>query len=141
MPSFEEIRSAILNNPAAMQMLNGISTRLREERQSGYRRALNQQIDRSQQAFIESDAKKIRLIAPAGAGKTMTIVNRVLYHGTQGVPLKRCSFFRLEIVCQSHDRFAQRNRICRTGKVLYPLFEQVFSLRDSGLRQCAEFVE
>jgi superfamily I DNA/RNA helicase len=118
MPSFEGIRAAILNNPAAMQMLNGISSRLREERQSGYRRALNQQIDRSQQEFNESDAKKIRLIAPAGAGKTMTIVNRVLYHGSQGVPLQRCLLLTFDRSAQNslQSRFADATRKTPTAE-------------------------
>jgi hypothetical protein len=126
MPSFEEIRAAILNNPAAMQMLNGISSRLREERQSGYRRALNQQIDRSQQAFIESDAKKIRLIAPAGAGKTMTIVNRVLYRGSQGVPLQRCLLL-------TFDRSAQNSLQSRFDHTTIRVIAVHLSSRRSNL--------
>ena len=34
--------------------------------------------DKEQRAFIDSQADTIRLIAPAGSGKTQSIVNRVL---------------------------------------------------------------
>lgn len=44
--------------------------------------------DDEQRRFIKSDAEIIRLLAPAGSGKTQSIVNRILYKASQGQPLK-----------------------------------------------------
>lgn len=40
--------------------------------------------DEDQKAFIKSNAETIRLLAPAGSGKTQSIINRVLYQASQG---------------------------------------------------------
>jgi DNA helicase II / ATP-dependent DNA helicase PcrA len=45
--------------------------------------------DADQRRFIVSDKDTIRLLAPAGSGKTQTIVNRILYkHIQNGTPLR-----------------------------------------------------
>jgi hypothetical protein len=41
--------------------------------------------DPHQDAVIKSPARTIRMVAPAGAGKTQTIINRVLYRAQQGL--------------------------------------------------------
>ncbi len=46
--------------------------------------------DKKQKVFINSDSKNIRLIAPAGAGKTQTIINRVLSKVSKGASI--CEF-------------------------------------------------
>jgi len=45
--------------------------------------------DKDQQRFIESKADTIRLLAPAGSGKTQSIINRVLHRASQGERLDR----------------------------------------------------
>lgn len=40
--------------------------------------------DEDQRAFIKSHAETIRLLAPAGSGKTQSIVNRILFKASQG---------------------------------------------------------
>ena len=44
--------------------------------------------DKEQQSFIDSKADTIRLIAPAGSGKTQSIVNRVLKRVAEGTSLR-----------------------------------------------------
>jgi DNA helicase II / ATP-dependent DNA helicase PcrA len=44
--------------------------------------------DDEQRRFIKSDAEIIRLLAPAGSGKTQSIVNRIFYKASQGQSLK-----------------------------------------------------
>ena len=41
--------------------------------------------DPHQDAVIKSDSRTIRMVAPAGAGKTQTIINRVLYRVQNGL--------------------------------------------------------
>jgi DNA helicase-2/ATP-dependent DNA helicase PcrA len=45
--------------------------------------------DAEQQRFIDSEAKTIRLLAPAGSGKTQSIANRVIRRASRGESLDR----------------------------------------------------
>lgn len=57
--------------------------------------------DADQQDVISSDARTIRLVAPAGAGKTQTIVNRILGRVAKGSRPDR-------ILCLTFDNSAAR---------------------------------
>ena len=48
-----------------------------------------EQADDDQQAVIYSEAEVIRLLAPAGSGKTQTIINRALVRMKEGTPAER----------------------------------------------------
>src|SRR5262249_19255664 len=45
--------------------------------------------DAEQQRFIDSEAATIRLLAPAGSGKTQSVANRVIRRASKGVSLNR----------------------------------------------------
>jgi ATP-dependent DNA helicase UvrD/PcrA len=45
--------------------------------------------DLHQRGVIESAARTIRVVAPAGSGKTQTLVNRVLHRASHGIPGRR----------------------------------------------------
>ncbi len=47
------------------------------------------QADESQKRLIESTAKRIRMVAPAGSGKTQTVINRVMKRISDGVKPSR----------------------------------------------------
>jgi very-short-patch-repair endonuclease len=51
--------------------------------------AMDTNLDPSQQAAVESVNGPTRVLAPAGSGKTKTLVNRILYLLNKGVPQKR----------------------------------------------------
>jgi len=52
------------------------------------RRQFTLEVDADQRAFVESDRPLIRLLAPAGSGKTQSIANRVMYGVNSGTPLE-----------------------------------------------------
>lgn len=62
--------------------------RLRESlsRKPVPRYALEDELDDSQRKAIESMTGPVRVLAPAGSGKTKTLVNRILYLLNQGIP-------------------------------------------------------
>src|SRR4051812_1454379 len=45
--------------------------------------------DDDQRRFIDSEATTIRLLAPAGSGKTQSIANRIIRRVAQGVPISQ----------------------------------------------------
>src|SRR5262249_12418030 len=65
------------NNSEAQARVNAISSGL-VPNDAGALRDYTYQADEYQQAFINSPAKTLRLLAPAGSGKTQSVVNRVL---------------------------------------------------------------
>ena len=62
--------------------------------------------DKEQRAFIDSQADTIRLIAPAGSGKTQSIVNRVLKRVAEGASLR--SFLILTFDNSAKDSLLQK---------------------------------
>ena len=84
MTSIEEIRARLQADPEVRQLLENFSRQVSAEVQAAYRDAVSGEIDEDQQAFIGSEAEVIRLLAPAGAGKTSTVINRVLELAASG---------------------------------------------------------
>ncbi len=65
--------------------------RLRESlsRKPAPRYALDDELDNSQHKAVESLNGPIRVLAPAGSGKTKTLINRILYLLNQGIPAEK----------------------------------------------------
>lgn len=84
MTSIEEIRARLQADPEVREQLENFSRQLSAETAAAYKEATLTDIDGDQRNFIDSEAEVIRLLAPAGAGKTSTVINRVLHLAAGG---------------------------------------------------------
>src|SRR6476620_3498370 len=78
-----EIEDIFSLDPTSQQRLDEITSRIRG---NDHPKLFDYapQADEHQQKFIVSQADTIRLLAPAGSGKTQSIVNRVLWEVSRG---------------------------------------------------------
>lgn len=93
--------------------------------------------DPYQKAVIESPAHTVRLVAPAGAGKTQTIINRVLHRVRQGLAPDRTLLLTFDRAAVSSIRLKLRDKLAELGADLTGL--QIQTLNAYGyavLRDC-----
>jgi DNA helicase-2/ATP-dependent DNA helicase PcrA len=73
--------------------------------------ALDSDLDLSQQAAVTCADGPIRVLAPAGSGKTKTLVNRILYLLNQGIPAEKI----LALAFNKKARDEMQERLDRRG--------------------------
>ena len=73
--------------------------------------ALDNDLDASQQAAVTCADGPIRVLAPAGSGKTKTLVNRILYLLNQGIPAEKI----LALAFNKKARDEMQERLERRG--------------------------
>ena len=71
--------------------------------------------DPHQEAVIKSPARTIRMVAPAGAGKTQTIINRVLHRVQQGLNPARALLLTFDNAAVNSIRLKLRERLTEVG--------------------------
>lgn len=74
--------------------------------------------DPYQDAVIKSSARTIRMVAPAGAGKTQTIINRVLYRVQQCLKPARTLLLTFDNAAVSSIRLKLRDKLAELGAEL-----------------------
>ncbi len=92
--------------------------------------------DNDQQAFIRSDARTIRLLAPAGSGKTQSIVNRILSRCTQDPKsLEQFLVLTFDNAAATSLREKLADAITQTGRTeLTAVTPNIFTLNSFGYR-------
>jgi DNA helicase-2/ATP-dependent DNA helicase PcrA len=71
--------------------------------------------DPHQDAVIKSPARTIRMVAPAGAGKTQTIINRVLHRVQQGLNPTRALLLTFDNAAVNSIKLKLRERLIEFG--------------------------
>lgn len=93
--------------------------------------------DPHQDAVIKSSARTIRMVAPAGAGKTQTIINRVLYRVQQGLKPARTLLLTFDNAAVNSIKLKLRDKLAELGAELSGL--RIMTLNAYGysvLREC-----
>jgi len=93
--------------------------------------------DPHQDAVIRSLARTIRMVAPAGAGKTQTIINRVLHRVQQGLKPARTLLLTFDNAAVNSIRLKLRDKLGELGAELSGL--RIMTLNAYGysvLREC-----
>lgn len=92
--------------------------------------------DPHQDAVIKSSAPTIRMVAPAGAGKTQTIINRVLYRAQQGLNPARALLLTFDKAAANSIKLKLTERLTEIGVELSQLRISTLNANgDSVLRE------
>ena len=91
------------------QCIERIQGTLRYNTYASY--TVDNDLDASQQAAVNSVNGPIRVLAPAGSGKTKTLVNRILYMLNQGIPAEKI----LALAFNKKARDEMQDRLDRRG--------------------------
>lgn len=93
--------------------------------------------DEHQEAVINSPAQTIRMVAPAGAGKTQTIINRVLCRVQQGLNPARLLLLTFDNAAVNSIRLKLREQLAEPGTDLSRL--RISTLNAYGYSVLREF--
>ena len=93
--------------------------------------------DPHQDAVIKSPARTIRMVAPAGAGKTQTIINRVLYRIQQGLKPARTLLLTFDNAAVNSIRLKLQDKLAELGAELSGL--RIMTLNAYGYSVLREF--
>jgi DNA helicase-2/ATP-dependent DNA helicase PcrA len=115
------------------KQLNAIAARVRTNPE-GVIFDYTAQADEEQQRFIDSQARTIRLLAPAGSGKTQSVVNRVITAVSKGARLDEFLILTFDNAASASLREKMLQRVSSLAVAL-PGTPQVMTLNRFGYGQ------